>query len=284
MNETASGSPALAVEQWMSGKGAALPAPALSVIIPAYNEYRRLPSTLMEIIDYLDGRVQAGALPSYEVIVVDDGSRDQTAELVRKFEKIRPQVSLIRLPRNYGKGHAVRLGMLSAHGERVMFADADGSTPIAEVERLAQALDQGYELAFASRALGSKDTTVKTTWLRKYPGRIFNMLMNLVVLPGVADSQCGFKMFTARAAHFLFERQQCNGWTFDVELLYLARRAGMKILEVPINWTNVPGSKVNMLTDSLHMFKDLFIFRLRHRNVSAADYASAKAARAPSPH
>ncbi len=272
MSESNPGNPA--VEQWIQKRGTEVAAPAFSLVIPAYNEYRRLPSTLMEIIDYLDSRISNGSLTSYEIIVVDDGSKDGTADLVRKFEKIRPQVKLIQLPRNYGKGHAVRLGVLNAHGERVLFADADGATPIAELERLSKALDEGADVAFGSRALLSKETRVTTSWMRKYPGRIFNLLMNVLVLPGIADSQCGFKLFTAKSARFLFERQQCDGWTFDVELLYLARRAGLCAKEVSVNWTNVAGSKVNLLTDSLRMLKDLFIFRLRHRAVGPNDYAS----------
>jgi dolichyl-phosphate beta-glucosyltransferase len=270
MNEIKNSAEELAA--WMRDKGAASPTPALSLVIPAYNEYWRLPSTLMEAIDYLDAQVQERKLRSYEIIVVDDGSKDATAQLVGKFEKICKQVSLIRLPRNYGKGHAVRVGMLNAHGERVLFADADGSSPIDEMKRLSAALDAGFDVAFASRALNTPDTKVTTTWLRKYPGRLFNFLVNLLVLPGVADSQCGFKMFTARAARFLFERQQCDGWAFDVEILFIAHLAGLKAKEVPISWTNVPGSKVNLATDSLRMLKDLVVFHFRHRHITPSDY------------
>ena len=256
------------VDRWIEGQPDRSQKIALSVIVPAYNEYRRLPVTLMEMVDFLDAAVE-----SYEIIVVDDGSRDETSTLVTKFEKIRGQIRLIRLPKNYGKGHAVKLGMLNARGSRVMFADADGATPFSEVARLQKALDSGADVAIGSRAKRSDETRVTTRFYRKYLGRIFNSVVNLFVVPGVADTQCGFKMFTSSAAQFLFERQRSDGFSFDVEILYLAQRASLKIAEVPINWNNVPGSKVNLFTDSLRMLRDLFLFRLWHRTVTAESLA-----------
>jgi len=249
----------------------------LSVIVPAYNEYLRLPSALMEMIDYLDRAVQNEALTSYEIVVVDDGSRDRTSDIVTKFERIRPQVRLIRLPVNSGKGHAVRLGVLNSRGVTVLFADADGATPFNEYEKLKAALTEGYDVAVGSRAAYSKDTKVKTLWYRKAMGRIFNLAVNLFILPDIADTQCGFKMMHSSAAHFLFAKQKSSRFSFDVEILYIARRVALKVKEVPVNWTNVPGSKVNLIMDSLRMFRDIFVFYFRHRRLTPSDFP-AKAA------
>lgn len=257
----------LEVARWIAEQKSEQQLISLSVVVPAYNEYRRLPVTLMEMIDYLDAQEI-----SYEIIIVDDGSTDGTMGLVSKFEKIRTQVRLIRLPRNYGKGHAVRLGILNAKGSKVMFADADGASPMGEVARLIDAIHKGSDVAIGSRALGADGTRVKTVWYRKYLGRLFNAVVNLVVLPGIADTQCGFKMFTARAARYLFERQRSDGFSFDVEILYIAKRAGLTIKEIPINWTNVPGSKVNLITDSMRMLRDIFVFKIRHRAVTPENY------------
>jgi dolichyl-phosphate beta-glucosyltransferase len=253
------------VKSWLDKQGDSSPLCELSVVIPAYNESRRLPAALIDIIDYLECKSA-----TWEIIVVDDGSRDDTALLVKKFERIRNQIRLIQLPRNYGKGHAVKTGVLNARGALVLFCDADGATPIAEVERLKLAISNGADLAFGSRALKSESTAVKTSWYRKYPGRIFNFLVNLVVLPGVKDTQCGFKLFTKSAVQVIFPKQTADRWSFDVEILLIAKKLGLKALEVPVNWTNIPGSKVNLLTDSIKMARDMFVFRWRHRNLSNA--------------
>lgn len=256
------------VEAWIHKQTSSNPATTghqlvtISIVIPAYNEARRLPPTLVDMIDFFDSRKV-----SYEIIVVDDGSRDGTEDVVKKFQRIRPTVRLIRLPQNHGKGHAVRTGVLNATGQRILFADADGSTPIGEFLRLDAALDTGFDCAIGSRAKKSDETVVKTRWYRLVLGRIFNGCVNLVLLPGIADTQCGFKLFTAQSARFLFERQRANRYSFDVEILYLARLAGIKVVEVPISWHNVPGSKVNLILDSARMLRDVFVFRWRHRAI-----------------
>ena len=249
------------VEAWIRSQKEA-PPPDLSVIVPAYNEERRLPPTLIEIIDVLDAQ-----RTRYEIIVVDDGSSDGTAEMVKKFERIRPNIRLIKLPKNEGKGSAVRMGMLNARGMRLLFTDADGSSPMEEAVRLHQALDAGADVAIGSRAKRSDGTQIAARWHRVLIGRIFNNLVNLLLLPDIADTQCGFKMFTAKAAHFLFSHQTANGFSFDVELLHIAHRVRMKIEEVPINWHHVSGSKVNLFVDPLKMFRDVVIFAVRHRKM-----------------
>lgn len=240
---------------------------ALSVIVPSFNEERRLPPTLIDMVDYFD---RTGI--DYEIIVVDDGSTDRTSEVVRKFERVRSCIKLIQLPRNYGKGHAVRLGVLNSRGKRVLFADADGSTPIQEISRLSAALDHGADIAIGSRALASSETKVETSVHRRCLGRVFNWCVNFILLPDIADTQCGFKMFSRQSAMFLFKHQRSDRFSFDVEILFLARKADLKIQEVAINWTNVAGSKVNLMTDALAMFRDIFRFRVTHRGVTPESF------------
>jgi len=251
------------VENWIKSQSEAVEEIDLSVVVPAYNEQWRLPTTLIDMIDYFDEK-----LIKYELIVVDDGSTDETGQMVRKFERIRPQVNLIRIPNNHGKGYAVKTGVLNSHGRLVLFADADGSTPMSELARLTAAIERGADVAFGSRAMRSEDTRVTTSVHRRYFGRIFNFFVNSIVLPGVADTQCGFKLFRAPAAKFLFSHQTAERYSFDVEILLIARKVGFQISEVPINWNNVPGSKVNLLVDSLKMFLDILIFRFRHRHLN----------------
>ena len=235
----------------------------LSIVIPAYNEEWRLPPTLLDMIDYFDSRNL-----DYEIIVVDDGSTDHTAAVVKKMKKIRQQVCLIQLPKNRGKGHAVKTGVLNSHGKYVLFADADGSTPIKEIERLEAHFDKDTKIVIGSRALSSEDTFVTMRWYHPLLERVFNFCVKLLILPGIADTQCGFKMFTAECAHFLFERQKAERWSFDIEILFIARKAGLQIAEVPINWNDVPGSKVNLFLDAMGMFGDIFTFKAHHAQVT----------------
>ena len=230
----------------------------ISVVIPAYNEELRLPKTLLSVVEYFKSR---GG--TYEILVVDDGSTDKTSQIVRQFEVLSPHVRLLVYPQNRGKGYAVRFGMLNARGHRLLFNDADGATPIEEVERLEESLLAGANVAIGSRAMYSRETAVATVWYRKIIGRTFNGIVNLLLLPGIADTQCGFKLFEHHVARHIFSRQRAERFSFDCEILYLARKSGCRIVEVPINWTNIPGSKVNLVKDSAAMFVDLLKFRLR---------------------
>jgi len=226
----------------------------LSVVIPAYNEEQRLPATLRSIQAYFERRGVVG-----EVLVVSDGSSDRTAEVARE---ISANIRVLAYKTNRGKGFALRYGVSESRGALVLIDDADGSTPIAEVERLEAAIAKGADIAIGSRALQSGETAVKTVWYRKFIGRTFATLVNILIVPGIADTQCGFKLFKGDVAKNLFQHQRSERFSFDVELLFLARRNGLTITEVPVNWTNAPGSKVNLVKDSLEMFYDIIRFRL----------------------
>jgi dolichyl-phosphate beta-glucosyltransferase len=229
----------------------------LSIIIPAFNEEQRLPVYLDKILAYLEQKT----FPC-EIIVVDDGSTDSTASMVERFAVKKPQVRLIRLPRNQGKGHAVKTGMLNAGGELKLFTDADGATPITEFERLSQAIEQGADVAVASRALNDDSITVQTKLHRKLIGTIFNFIVRTLTVKGINDTQCGFKLFTREAADAVFPLQSIHDFGFDVEILYICQKTGFRILEVPVNWTDIPGTKVRLIRDSMRMFKDVVKIRL----------------------
>ncbi len=227
-----------------------------SVVIPAYNEAPRLAAYLLEVLAFFDGR--AGP---YEVIVVDDGSRDATRDRVRQLQASYDQLRLIVLPQNHGKGYAVRMGMLNARGDFRLFADADGATPILELKRLEPALRAGADVAIGSRVLEHPAVSVQARPHRVWVGRVFNWLVARLGLRGIADSQCGFKCFRGRVAEDLFRALRTDGFGFDVELLLLARRRGYTIVEVPVNWADQPGSKVRVLTDGPRMLWQIVLAR-----------------------
>lgn len=238
--------------------------PDLSIVIPAFNEQWRILPTVLSMIDYFD---RHGT--NYEILVVNDGSTDTTSDVVMQLRRLKPVIELITLNKNSGKGAAVRKGMLQAKGKLVLFADADGATPIEEIERLTAAIEQGADVAFGSRAMASQDTKV-TTWLyRKLLGRMFHLLVYSLLLADTRDTQCGFKLFRAQAAKDIFEKQKLDRFSFDVEILYLAQRLGYKIQEVPVNWANMPGSKVNVVTDGVQMMLDILRIKYLHRALPA---------------
>ena len=229
-----------------------------SVVIPAYNEAMRLPAYLKEVVAYFDGRDQP-----YEVVVVDDGSRDATADCVRELARLHPSVRLHVLPQNRGKGCAVRTGMTVASGALRLMADADGATPIVEVKRLEAAMQAGADLAVGSRALPDPSVVVRARTHRKLSGQVWSRLVRALGVSGVVDTQCGFKLFRGPVADALFRPLRTEGFGFDVELLLLARRRGYRIVEVPINWTDQPGSKVGVLKDGPRMLVQIVAARLR---------------------
>lgn len=231
-------------------------APELSLIVPAYNEQSRLEPMVRDAVAYFRG-VQRPV----EIIVVDDGSRDDTSGVARRLADELPEVRLIRLAANHGKGYAVRTGVVNARGQRILFADADGATPIAELARLEAALEAGADVAVGSRALSATGVRIEARFYRHVIGRAFHALVELLTVADVKDTQCGFKLFRAAVAHDLFSRMRMNGFSFDVEVLLMAVRRGYRIAEVPVNWTHQPGSKVRLTVDSLKMAVDLLRIR-----------------------
>ena len=234
--------------------------PRWSIVIPAFNEARRLPPYLAEVVAYFDGRGEP-----YEVLVVDDGSSDGTADTVEAFARGHPSVRLLPGERNQGKGAAVRRGMLAARGQRRLFADADGATPIVELKRLEAALAVGAQVAIASRAHLDPAVSVVARPHRVLAGRLFSWLVRGMGVRDVIDSQCGFKAFAGAAADDLFARVRTRGFGFDVEVLLLAQAAGYRVVEVPVNWTDQPASKVGVVTDGPRMLWDVVRARLRTR-------------------
>lgn len=224
---------------------------SLSIVIPAYNEEKRLPSSLDQILAYVNGRYRF-----VEILVVDDGSSDGTSECVRQYALTHPTVRLVQNPGNRGKGYAVRNGMLKANGDWILFTDADLSAPISEIDRLFTAVErEGAEIAIGSRALDRSLIGVHQSATREYAGRVFNFFMRLFTGLPYLDTQCGFKLYESTSARRIFSRQQLDGFGFDVEDLFLARLFGFKVVEVPVRWNNVEGTKVSLL-NGLNSFLD----------------------------
>jgi dolichyl-phosphate beta-glucosyltransferase len=232
--------------------------PRWSVIIPAFNEALRLPAYLGEAIAYFDGRDEP-----YEILVVDDGSRDETAARVLEAQAAHSSVTLHRLAANHGKGFAVRTGMLAARGELRLMTDADGATPIGEVKRLEAAIQAGADVAVGSRALADPSVSRQVRLHRKLSGQVFNFLVRQLGVPEIRDTQCGFKLFRGAAATELFGALETEGFGFDVELLLLAHRRGYRVTEVAINWTDQPGSKVGVFADGPRMLVQILAARRR---------------------
>ena len=233
-------------------------APFLSLIIPAHNEESRLPVTLEQVFAFLSRQ-------SYdsEVIVVENGSTDQTLEIAREFASRHPILKVIHTDER-GKGLAVKRGMLTAKGQYRFFADADFSMPVEEINRFLPPSLPDFDIAIASReAVGAVRYHEPTR--RHFSGRVFNFLIRILVLPGLDDTQCGFKCFRAAVAEDIFPCQTMPGWSFDVELLYVARRKSYRIQEIGIPWYFNPDTKVSLIRDSVRMVMDLFTIRRNAR-------------------
>lgn len=224
----------------------------ISVVIPAYNEEKRLPATLEKIIRYLETSSH-----NFEIIVVDDGSSDNTRKIVTEYMNRCRGLVLLCNPKKNGKGSSVRAGILAAKGKYIFFSDADLSTPIEEIEKLLFYLRNGYQVVFGSRALSGSQIIIREAWYRDKMGKIFGFLMRHAVLPGIRDSQCGFKGFHKDIISSLFNIQRINGFAFDVEILFIARKLGLSMKEVPVRWLDSPKSKVNPILDSPKMLFDL---------------------------
>lgn len=232
------------------------PALDLSIVIPAYNEESRLPKTLESILGWLKQQpIRA------EILVVDDGSTDHTAEIVQALANSHPALRLISNGTNRGKGYSVRHGMLEARGEIALFSDADLSTPIKEAEKLLAALRGGYDGAIGSRAVDRSLIQVHQSALREQAGILFNKLVRAFLGIEFSDTQCGFKAFRRERARIIFEQQRIERFAFDPELLFLAARHGLRVAEIPVRWSHDFATKVNVLSDGVQMFFALLLIR-----------------------
>jgi dolichyl-phosphate beta-glucosyltransferase len=230
-------------------------APELSIIIPSYNEELRLPGTLDKIATYI--RVSGR---NTEVIVVDDGSKDRTAEVAETYRSKIANLRVLPNAVNRGKGFSVRHGSLEAQGDTILFTDADLSAPIEEADKLLKAL-KDHDVAIGSRAVDRSLIDVHESLFREFAGKVFNTIVRVILRLPFVDTQCGFKAFRRATSRIIFEQQTIEGFGFDPELLYLARHHGLLTVEVPVRWSHSPATKVNMLSDSLQMFVDVFLIR-----------------------
>lgn len=233
--------------------------PDISIIIPAKDEERRLPSFLLDVISFCQASPQR-----YEIIVVDDGSRDGTAAVVEKFQSKFDGLHLISLRQNRGKGYAVKQGVLRAGGEIVLFMDADGSTPPAMIEEYLPLLAAGNDIVIGSRVVSDSKHRVHAKSYRKVVGQVFNFFVHRLLMPDILDTQCGFKMFRREVVRPVFGRLNITGFGFDLELLYLARLLGYRVKEVPVDWRHVDASKTNLISDSWRMLVNIFQIRNWH--------------------
>ncbi len=230
-----------------------------SIVIPAFNESQRIEATLEKVVAYVSSMGW-----NAEIIVVNDGSRDDTAEIVRRWVRQNPMVRLVENPGNRGKGYSVRHGMMEAAGDVLLFTDADLSSPIHEAEKLIAAIKQGNDIAIGSRWLRAELQTERQPLYRQLFGRIFNLLLRIVLGLKFKDTQCGLKAFTQHAAQAIFPRQRIERWGFDPEILFLANQLEMTTAEVPVEWAHDERSKIHPLQDGIKMFMELLRVRWYH--------------------
>lgn len=232
--------------------------PSLSVVIPCYNEEQRLPRTIEQVERYLDARGT-----SYEIVLVDDGSSDGTRRIMDAAAERNPAVRIEALPHNRGKGRALAEGVAVATGEQVLVTDADLSTPIEELDDLEAALARGAGVAIASRAMRGSRVEISQPFYRVLMGKTFNLLVQALLLPGIWDTQCGFKLFRGDVARDVFATLSTDGFGYDPEVLYRARKKGVEIVEVPVVWRNSAPTKVSAIRSSLDMFKHVLKVRFK---------------------
>ncbi|MCH8273655.1 MAG: glycosyltransferase family 2 protein [Armatimonadetes bacterium] len=232
--------------------------PHLAVIVPAYNEEPRLADSLGRIREYLDSQAY-----TWTVLVISDGSTDRTPDIAKRFTEEDERFELIEYRPNRGKGYAVRTGMLTAEADWLLLCDADLAAPIEEVEKLFAA---ATPVAIGSRALSESQLEIHQPKFREMAGRLFNGVVRVLGVPGLKDTQCGFKLFSYDAAAAIFPRCRLNGYSYDFEALMLARALGFEITEVPIRWSHQEGSKVRLIRDGFRMLRDLAALRLTFRS------------------
>ncbi|MFP4112677.1 MAG: dolichyl-phosphate beta-glucosyltransferase [Candidatus Woesearchaeota archaeon] len=230
----------------------------LSLVIPAYDEEKRILKTLEKVHDFLLKNKF-----DFEIIVVNDGSTDDTEKMVDYFSKQHSHVKLINNPGNKGKGYSVKNGMLHARKDWVLFSDADLSTPIEDLNKF-EKYTKKYDIIFGSRGMKNSRIVVKQPWYRRIPGKIFPVIVRLLVLPDFHDTQCGFKMFRKSVIKDIFEKQTIDGWAFDVELLFIAKKSGHMIKEVPVTWKNDLRSKISPLKSSISMLNEIIKIKMNN--------------------
>jgi len=243
-------------------------------VLPAYNESERIASTIEKVLAHANQHDW-----SAEIIVVNDGSKDDTAQIVREYASQDPMLRLIENPGNRGKGFSVKNGMLHANGEILLFSDADLSSPIAEADKLFAAIRQGADVAIGSRWLKTELQIQRQPFYRQIFGRVFNLALRVVLGLKFKDTQCGFKAFRRSAAMQLFPSQQIERWGFDPELLYLAKRYGIHVAEVPVAWSHREGTRINPLRDGIRMLGEMFVIRW---NALTGKYDGSRGAEQPS--
>jgi dolichyl-phosphate beta-glucosyltransferase len=230
----------------------------ISIIIPAYNESARILPSLRRLDEYLHGHFR-----DFELIVVNDGSSDTTEDVVVRAKNEIPSIHYSGYKENRGKGYAIRQGIALSTGDIILVSDADLSTPIEEVEKLLVPYDDGYHVVIGSRGLEASTIVVRQPWWREFMGKTFNRIVRMLLLKGFKDTQCGFKLFNGSIGRELFRETTVDRFAYDVEILYLAVKAGYKIKEVPVTWLNSPDSTVRPVKDSFQMAKDLVRIRFR---------------------
>ena len=229
--------------------------PFLSIVIPAYKEEKRIHKILDAVIDYERDHDFA-----IEVIVVIDGQTDKTAEVAGKYQKRIKGLKIIDRKKNKGKGYTVRQGVLAASGKYIIFVDADNATPIGQVDKLLKYGDE-FEVIIGSRYVKGGRLAIPQSFFRKMGGRVLNLILQMLAVPGIVDTQCGFKLFAHDAAKEIFKRMTFDHWSFDIEVLAIARAHKYKIKEVGITWYNDPHSLVNPIKDGLKMVRDAWVVR-----------------------
>lgn len=228
----------------------------LSVVIPAFNESKTIANTVNVIITYFK---EKGL--NIELLVVDDGSRDNTLDVLKTLDF--PELKIIENVTNHGKGYSVRKGVLAAKGDYILFSDADLSTPIKESEKFLDEI-KNFDIAIGSRRLKNSDIKIRQPFYRVALGRVFSFMTSVIVLSGIKDTQCGFKMFRREVGHEIFKKQRLDKFAFDVEVLFIASLLDYSIKEIPVEWHNNRNSKVNPIKDPLLMLKDMLVVRLNH--------------------
>ncbi|HSI72821.1 MAG TPA: dolichyl-phosphate beta-glucosyltransferase [Fimbriimonas sp.] len=235
--------------------------PYLSVVVPAYDEEARLLPTLRGLHEYYSAKDY-----TYDVLIVNDGSKDRTGAIVEEFARVHPSFRLLEYGANRGKGHAVKVGILASRGELILFCDADMATPQEETEKLLAHMREGADVAIGSRPLRESSLEIRQPLYREMLGRLFNKIVQVIGIRGIDDTQCGFKMFRREVGHEIFRRCKVNRFGFDFEALMIARDLGYRIDEVPIRWRHQEGSKVSLLRDGPRMLWDLLKLRMKGKS------------------